>query len=257
MKKLLVIVTALLAVLLVANVVALLLLPARTETGPVGPKPVTLTFVEEPSCVECFDARLYQPELERLGVVFSDVKTVTRSSKEGERFIKKYGLTQLPALIFSEELGDYPTIADAWALIGTRGPDGSYLLQGTNPPYYDVTTGSVRGLVTVTLLDDADCAACYDPVLHLEILEQYGVFIAEKRVLDLSSAEGAALAARYDIAAVPTIILEGEIGLYPSIASVWPSVGRIQDGAYIFTALEGMGAYKELATGDVIVPDLV
>ena len=72
----------------------------------------------------------------------------------------------------------------------------------------------------------------------------------------MSSKEGKALIAEYGIEKVPTILIKGDAGAYPSLVKAWKSVGTVeQDGTYVFRKLEIIKkTYKDLATGEVVAP---
>lgn len=228
-----------LSIVLLINIVGLVVLyVAPPETGEGG---VDLLMIVNPTCDNCFNASLYQPELAAIGVTFDDVKTVEYGTHAATRAIKKYDITKLPALVFSKELGQYDAVANAWSRVGTIAKDGNYILQGTNPPYYDLGTGKVRGLVSVTYLDKASCDDCYDPQLHRDVLTRYGMVFSNEQTIDVDSPEGQALIEQYGITKVPTILLKGDASLYPGFDAVWQSVGkRFEDGTYIFTNIDSI-----------------
>jgi len=247
---------ALLAILIVNVVLSLTIGPATPKTATQeAPKSVDMMIITEPSCTNCFDASLYQPELERIGVTFGKVSTSERGTTTADRLIKKYGITKLPALVFSKELGTYSSVANAWSRVGTIADDGSYILQGNNPPYYEIATGKTVGLISLTYLNDSTCAECYDVTQHRQILEQFGMKVTGARVVDIASNEGKALLAQYNITDVPTVIVTGDVAAYPGFDSVWQSVGDVQNGAYVFKNLDALNQpYEDLATGKVVTP---
>lgn len=249
------VVAVLLLIILVVNG-ALLLWLSQEKSVEVNDGSVVMRVVFEPSCTDCFNATQYGPEMERLGVVISDTEEIDRSSRAGKKLIKKYALTRLPAVIFSEELGQNAQIASAWDRVGTIADDGSYVLQGSNPPFLDLESNEVRGFVNIIYLDDASCEECYDPLLHKQVLQKYGMIFESEKNVDVGSDEGAALIKQYNITHVPTILLRGDMNLYPAFEQVWATVGRFDDdGTAIFTQLDSLGeAYEDVATGEVITP---
>ena len=75
--------------------------------------------------------------------------------------------------------------------------------------------------------------------------------------MDVNSAEGKGLVAKYNITAVPTVILIGDTFAYGAVLNnIWPSVGiKSDDGAYVFTKVDlAQKPYKNLQTGEVITP---
>jgi hypothetical protein len=250
-KNILLPVSILMGLLVLVNVGILLALMGGGEASPEG---VKMTILFDPNCDECFDASQYQEEMTRLGITIVELEEIDRTTWSGKRLLSKYDITKVPAVIFSEELGENAQIAGAWDRVGTRGKDGSFLLQGTNPPYLDLESGEVKGFVEIIYLDDASCDECYDPALHKGVLERYGMIFSKEETFDISSEEGAALIAQYDITAVPTILLRGDMEIYPAFSQVWTTVGRVaEDGTALFTGMDSLGEpYKELSTGDVV-----
>lgn len=271
-KKALKIVVIVLAAVLVVNAVAIVwlatapsaaqprVLPGAPQAPANASPSVSLIIVSATSQCDnkCFDASLYQPQLTQIGVNFGTTTQYELGTAEASAAISKYGLTTLPALVFSKELGSYSQIASVWTQVGTIANDGSYVLQGANPPYYDLATGSVKGLVSLTYLNDSSCSQCYDVTLHNQILSRFGMQFSNTSVVDVASAAGKALVAKYGITAVPTVLLDAEAGRYRSFGQIWQSVGTVAaDGTYIFTNLTAIGQpYMDLSTGKVVVPPL-
>ncbi len=263
-QRLLWIALILLAAILIANIALLAAMsrhttaasPTTTPAATATAQPVDLLIITAPDCTDCFNASLYRPQLEGIGVKFGTVTTHSLGDAAAGKLIATYGITKLPALVFSKELGTYSTIAQAWSSVGTVADDGSYILQGSNPPYYDLTTKSVQGMVQVILLGDKACTSCYDPSLHLQVLQRYGMGIGSQQEIDVSSAQGKALLAQYNITEVPTLLLRGEPGLYPNFDQVWQSVGTVEpDGTYVFRNLAALNQpYMDLVNGSVVTP---
>ena len=117
-----------------------------------------------------------------------------------------------------------------------------------NPPYWDIKDNEAKGLVTVTYVTDDSCSDCYNVQVHKTILENYGVFIANKSTVDISSIEGQSLISKYSITKVPTIIVSSDLQYYQAIIKVWTQVGTVEDdGNYIFRNVSLVSAnYTEL-----------
>jgi hypothetical protein len=248
-----VIVIALGALLVINIAIIAFLLGRPAATPPAGapipsPSPsansspaVSLTLISAP-CADCFNGSLYQPQLANAGVKFGTVTQLDSGTAEAQKAIGTYGIQKLPALIFSKELGSYSQVAGSWQGVGTIAKDGSYILQGLNPPYYDLATKSVKGLVTLTYVNDSLCQLCYDVTLHLQVHNRFGMRFKDIRTVDVSSPEGRSLVAKYNITATPTVVLSADAGLYPSFDQVWSSVGiAAADGSYVFTELGAIG----------------
>lgn len=224
---------------------------AEASTGNIVGR-VTATTIEESTCETCFDISPVLVSLKDSGVVFVSEETLTKENAQD--IITKYGIEILPVVILSSEVGVYPDIDSVWAQIGTVASDGSYITNLKQPPYYDLTEGRVVGEVTITFVVDESCETCYDPVaFHKPILTSMKLVIAEETTVDSATAEGQALIDTYNLTKLPTLIISGDVDVYPALVSVWPQVGTVNDGAYVFRNVEVAGKpYIDLRTGEVV-----
>ncbi len=221
-----------------------------------GAPVVDVKLILPNACDVCFNASQNIGEMRKLGVTIGKTKTYVQGTSAAKRLIKKYGLTKLPALLFSKELGGYDTIAQAWTRIGAIAKDGTYILAGTPPPFYDLEEQRVRGVIEPIYLTDESCTECYNVSVHTLILKRLGLSLTEGKTVDISSTEGQQLLEQYDITAVPTILLRGDAELYPNFEKIWAGVGRqADDGTYIFTKMSALGLpYKDLTNDTVVQP---
>lgn len=216
---------------------------------------VSLMYVTADACKECINITVLGSQLAQTGVAVASEKTFTSSSDDGKRIINAYSITKLPAVIMSPDIKAYDTITTALAEEGDFAPDGSFVLRKLNPPYYDLTTNTVRGRVDVTYLVDATCTTCYNVTMHKSILTGFGILLASEKTIDVSSDEGKALISANQIEMVPTIILTGEPQLYSALQQVWPQVGTAENNAYVFrhTELLSGAVSKNLTNNKTLV----
>lgn len=213
---------------------------------------VNVTIITDKRCTECTDATtsgLYSAVTK--GVYFANTKTM--DSADAALLLFQYQITKLPAVIFSSGLSEYP-IASEWSRVGTKNQDGTYTLTTLPPPFYNITTKTMMGQVDIVWLSDSSCTTCYNVKDHEPILQGFGMAYGNQKELDVRSAEGKALADKYGITMVPTIVLSPSAGLYPTFDDVWQSVGtKASDGTYVFTGFNVWTnhAYMDLATGKV------
>ncbi len=190
-----------------------------------------------------------------LGVSVTSERIVDYQSAEGKKLIQTYNLSTIPSLIASNELGEYPAVTTLWPRVGTVEADGSFVMRAATPPFVNLTTGKVDGLVSVIYLKDSTCAACYDATLHKQALETMGIFISNETSVDVNSTLGKKLLKTYNVTLVPTRIFSPEASVYGSLKQVWSQVGTIEkDGWFVFRnmgAIEG-SIYKNLETGEVV-----
>ncbi len=214
---------------------------------------VVATIIEADNCTNCTQVTPLLNELRSGGVVFDSVISLTET--EGAGLIQDYNLDRLPTLILSKDASEYDLVNENWQAVGTVESDGNYIVRSLLPPYKNLTTGKVEGLVTVTYLVDSSCTECYNATVHRAIINGYGVKIATETTLDVNGAEGKAFVAENNITLVPTVVLSKDAKLYAAFYRVFSQVSEeSSDGNLIFTSLNLMGTYKDLKTNETVAP---
>jgi len=216
---------------------------------------ISVTKITNSDCADCFDIEMLMKNLEMFGLAVSDEKTVAHDSEEGKELIEKYEITKVPTLIFSSDAAEYDQITQAWPEIGTTEDDGMMVLRTVNPPYFDLESDSVKGVVDITHLTDESCGPCVDTAVFKDMFEQQLAmkFSNEKKV-DISSEEGKKLVEDLDIKLVPTIVMSSDAEEYPGITNVWDQIGTIVDGKYVLTKIDSVPGivYKDLEKDEII-----
>ena len=215
--------------------------PAITGTG-LELNPVRVTVVK-PDC-DCYDAELLVNDLIAYGLNATLVTVVNQSSE----LVSKYSLQRLPAIVFSNNILEYPFYSFL-SFYGTLEGDGNFVFRGSDPPFLNVSDGEVElGEVTVTYVNHTNCSKCYDVTVHSDILETYKLNVVGEVFVNESSP----LIEQYNITKLPTIILSPEAGLYSTLLRVWPGAGVIaDDGSLVFTNMDSIGTvwYYDLKLG--------
>lgn len=221
---------------------------------------VSSILLKDSSCNKCTDLSPFLDQLKQSGIKMVSERDVDGNSKEGKQLIERYSIEMLPTLILSDDLDVYSSdIVNSLNQIGSVEADGKYVTRLKVPPYLNLTTNSVVGLVTMTILTDESCNECYDgSTFHKPILQRLGVFIEEEKNVDISSQEGQALIEKYSIKKVPVLILEGDVEVYTVLVGAWTNVGTVEsDGAYVFRKTElAQQPYKDLTTNEVVNPPI-
>jgi len=209
-------------------------------------------------CCSQKQVRLIRSQIKAAGVKVSTEKKIEPSSDEGKELIKKYSIGFAPAIILSKEAAAYDIMQEAWLQIGTKEDDGSYVLRSVYPPYINLTTGKLRGLVDLTYLVDKSCTPplCYNVSVHREILTNpQGVFtikLEKEETVDVEDAKGKELIAKYNITQVPMVIISDEASAYPSSQALKQFFSIEKDGFYVFRRLQVLGTYRDLTTGQIV-----
>ena len=214
-----------------------------------------LIVLKDSSCKDCADLASLITGIKNAGIRIVNEKVIDINSNEGKSLSKKYNIDFAPALMLSEDAGYYQLISEAWPNIGTKESDGSYVMRSATPPYINLTTGKLRGMVNAVYLADKSCAECYNVTIHREILagqQGFGVKFEKEETVDAEDANGKEIIVKYNITKVPTIILSSEISSYPSSAGLAQFFSIEKDGSYIFRSLESVGTYKDLASNSIV-----
>lgn len=216
---------------------------------------VIVYSLSDPQCTKCNDINSFIRQIKAAGVKISEQKNITLNSDEGKDLIKKYNIGFAPAIILSKDAAAYEIIQKAWPQIGSKEADGSYVLRVANPPFVNLTTGELRGIVDINYLTDKSCTDCYDVKQHREILtnpQSFAMHLGKEEIIDFSDAKGKELIAAYNVTKVPTVILSKEAGVYPSSQFLKQFFSVEKDGSYVFRKLESLGTYKDLTKNQVV-----
>ncbi len=198
-------------------------------------------------CEDCKGMDEVLSFLRQQGVVFSGEENLVYASDRAKSIIEKSGIRKLPAVIITDDVDEYEGLVQALLESGISKKDGNYVVEALLPPYRNLSTGGVEGLVKVTYLNDSGCEGCYDVLNQRVILGRFGVVIEEESFVDIGNEDAAEILKKYNISAVPTIIVSPDLGFYPALMQVWPQVGTIEeDGYYVFRNVDVMGDFREL-----------
>jgi thiol-disulfide isomerase/thioredoxin len=218
------------------------------------PANLDITIITDKKCTDCFDVNSLLSQIKKQNTSVASEKSIDKESNEGKDLIKKFAIIRLPTFLVSGELNKDQKLADFFSQAGET-IDNTFVFRQVGPPYSLTDTDVVKGRIKFYLLTDTSCDQCYDVTRHEAILQQFGITVPST-VLDVKSVAGRALVNKYNIRLIPTLVLTGEVGEYPSLKPVWEQVGAIaSDGAYVFTkGVPLMGTYKDLRTNKIITP---
>ena len=214
---------------------------------------VTAVVINPDECKKCYNSGFLISQLQQSGIVIQKIETKKQS--EAWDLIIKYNIQKLPAIILSEGLGEYTSLVQAWSQLGVI-KDNSYVVTTLPPPYLDLQSGQIKGLVKVTYLTDKTCTTCYDVMNHKQVMQRFGVEIDKDEIVDISSTIGKQLITKYKITKVPIVIFSKDISAYDSFIQVLSTVSEKQtDGSVVFTNPEVMGIYKDIIANKIIIPE--
>jgi len=118
------------------------------ETGKVEGY-VTVTFLSDKTCKECYDVKMHQQILQGLGINVAKEIDVDISLPQGIRLVKKYNITKVPTVILSEEAGIYQGVVQVWPQVGSVEEDGVRIFRNiaalAGSQYRNLETGEIEG----------------------------------------------------------------------------------------------------------------
>lgn len=218
------------------------------------PANLNLFIIQDPTCQDCFNLQPTIEAIKKENIKFNSEKTIEIISEGAQQLITKFNITKAPTLLITGELEKNPALKAWWPKVGEI-IEQTFILRQVGAPYVLLATGEVKGRAKLIMLSDQTCQDCYKVTAHQQILRQYGFFLAGQ-IIDVGSQEGQELIKKYKITLVPTIILTGDLGAYPTLTTIWPQVGTIEkDGTYVFReGVKQMGTYKNLTTNEIVKP---
>ena len=218
---------------------------------------ITLTSINDSTCSKCADLNVLINQMKSSGIKITEQTNVNSNTDEGRLLTARYNLGFVSTIILSKDAKAYPIINQAWEQLGTIESDGSYVLRTVYPPYINLTTGNLRGLVEITYLTDKSCTECYNVSTHRQILtspQTFGIHLDKEMAVDVGDAAGKQLIAKYNITQVPIVILSSEVSVYPASQALDQFFSVEKDGSYIFRKLAVVGVYRDLTTNQVVKP---
>lgn len=106
---------------------------------------VEIIYLDDESCVECYDVKSNKAIIQRLGLFIDKEETLDINSPQGEQLIDKYDIVKVPIILISKGAGDYGFFEDVWKQVGSRESDAWFVMRkpeiiGT---YKDLNSGSI------------------------------------------------------------------------------------------------------------------
>ena len=221
---------------------------------------VDIMIVNISGCERCLPPDVLVSQLREANVSVGSVITYDYNSSEGQAAIARYNMTKLPGIVFSGDLMLYNELNGLPDLskVLSSASGGNLVWSYYSMPYREADTGNLRGAVEMVMLNDSSCTPCYDVTTNQQGVQQLGVYVINTTMYDISSTEGRALVARYNVTKVPTFLLSPEASIYGNVGQVWPNLGTIEaDGWYVFRNMDALNGatYKDLENGTIIITE--
>ena len=201
------------------------------------PADISLTIINA-DCKDCKDINELIDMIKNANVNIKEETTLTQS--EASDLIAKYGIQKLPSVIITGEI-------DKVKITGFEQKDDVLIFNTQLPPYFDLKTNNIVGLVELTLITDPSCTECTDLTDSIVGLKQAMTVSKENT---LTRTQASSLIAKYNITKLPSIILSKDASAYADIVSAWNSYGtKEEDGSLIFRNV--LPPYKDLEANKV------
>ena len=214
---------------------------------------VQIKHIIDSSCEKCIDLTAISSAFREKGVFIKNEQFIEYNSNQGQELIKKFEIKEIPAIIISEDIDYYPDIKNALIQSEASKKEGFYAVHSKVPPYIDVATNKVVGLVDVVYLNKKDCPVCYDVSVNKNILLRIGLVLNKENTYDINSPEGKQLVQKYNIKKAPIIVLSPDAKYYQSLEKAWKDIGTVEsDGWFVMRNPEVIGTYWNLEEGKVV-----
>lgn len=196
------------------------------------------------NCPECLDIEAILPELAK-STKANVTKTEVIKQKDAGQLIKEYEIKHLPTILVKGEI-ENTQLSSVFA----KSKD-ALVAKELPPPYYDVESNSVKGKVTLTLIEP-NCKDCANlSFLGRQLSSQAGVFLEDQKTINADSLEAKELIKKYSLKILPTVILSEEISEYVQILPALESIAtKESDNNYALREIPP--PYYEISSNKVI-----
>ena len=207
---------------------------------------VNVKEIQDSNCKDCISLSKLKDQLESLGIKIDNYEVIGVNSIQGKELIEENNLSFVPSLLISKEIEEYWWVFSQIKSSLIKNKD-YYSFKMPIPPYKEISTGKIKGIVDITYLTNKSCEDCFNATLLKKGFQEMEVYINKEKWVDISSEEGKILLSRYNITAIPTVILSKEILDY-NIEDVLNQVGSIEDNKeFVFRNLDVLNVkYQKL-----------
>lgn len=220
----------------------------------VRPAQLNVVVVADGTCSTCTNPQSFIEALQKQGATLTTIKQIDGTTEEGKRYLAQQRLERFPAVTVQGETSRNSKLEEFLTKTSVRSEDK--FIYSVQPPYHEVASNKIRGLFRTVYLTNPGCGTCYDVIRNAEALKNLGVRVVENKTVTAESPEGQELIKQYKIRYLPTVILIGDLEVYPAWQKIWPEVGTKEpSGTYVLReGVKLMGTYYDLQLKRVVAP---
>lgn len=202
----------------------------------------SVEIIKISGCNECFNLDIISANLDKINnIKIKSNKTLDYNSDEAKKLIDKYSITKVPALLIISRNIDKITLDEK---VFRKVKNAAVFDKPA--PYIDLSSGQVKGLVTLKEVYDSNCKECTTLSSIEKQLEQMQVKIKSYDLIDSSSEEGKKLIKENEISYLPTLLLSKEI-----IDYWWISNKILVEGDEYYKFNNPIFPYKDISSSSV------
>jgi len=197
------------------------------------PADVELMVITTESCEDCYDINSVVGVVESTGVNILETKKLDFKSAEATALLTKYNVEVVPTVIVTGELDKTKSLKNKFTAV-----DDAFVFTNIEPPYIDVSSGNVRGMISLIQLEKTECEGCQDMSVIVNGFSEAGLQFSEQKTVSADSEEGKSIITKYNVEKLPAIIMDKEAEVYPNIVQSWTQLGTIEmDGAFVIRSI--------------------
>lgn len=214
------------------------------------PAEISVITVTQEDCESCFDIETVVDELGLQNVNITSEETVSSSSEEGKELVSRYNIEKLPTMLVSGEIDKSEQLVGYFEQRGDVS-EGTFVYTSITPPYFDVLSQEVKGLVEIRYIIDSSCEECVDLTPISSTLTEQGLFIQDESFVEYDSQEGQELISTFDIKEVPAVLISEEVDYYPEIKDALLQSGASKKEGY-YAVHSTLPPYRDLSEDTIV-----
>ncbi len=214
------------------------------------PAELRLVRITLDNCKFCFDVENAVEELKKQNVNITSEETILSKSTQGKEFISKYNVKKLPTIIVSGEINKSEQLASYFGEKGNITKD-SFVYTSLIPPYFNIQSNRINGIVSITHVVDSSCEKCSDLTAVSSSLKEQGIYIQNEKSVEYNSKEGQELINKFEIKQVPAVLISKEIDYYIGMKEALSQSGAKEKNGF-YAVHSTLPPYRDLSNNKIV-----